>query len=314
MTSAFTPTVWLLVLGLLLTGCADRPPRAPEEPAAHPLMHRVWSTREQGFTTFAGLQEALADANYVLLGENHDNPAHHRLQAQIIAALPWPGTAIAGFEQINADQAPALEAWLRTAADGTVGLASALAWDRSGWPEWSLYEPVFAAVLARGWTPVDLMFPADIARAVFSEGIEAALDAATLGQLRPSELFGREQRLAMQALMADAHCGLLPGEHMAAMVEVQIARDAYMASRLASTAAGGRAVVITGNGHIRRDWGIPQFLQRLQPKAEVVAIAMAELDPERREPGDYAAAAPGWSDFTIFTPAHDRGDPCADIP
>ncbi|MEQ9463883.1 MAG: ChaN family lipoprotein [Haliea sp.] len=309
-----TRPLLLGLLGLLLTGCVNIPPRTPAEPGEHPLMDRVWSARTQAFTTFEEMQEALARADYVLLGENHDNPVHHQLQAEIINGLQWPETAIAGFEQVDADQAPALEAWLDAGPAGTAGLAEALDWEHSGWPDWPLYEPVFAAVLERGWQPVDLMFPAATVRAVFSDGLDAALDAETRQQLQPDTLFSAEQRLAMQELMADAHCGLLPAEHMAAMVQVQIARDAYMASRLASARSGERAVVITGNGHARRDWGIPRFLQRLQPDATIVAVTMAELEPERIKPGDYAAATPAWSDFTIFTIAHDRGDPCADIP
>lgn len=309
-----TRLLLLGLLGLLLTGCVDTPPRTAPAPGAHPLLNRVWSAREQTFTTFTAMHEALAGADYLLLGEHHDNPVHHQLQAEIITGLPWSETAIAGFEQVDADQAPALEAWLRGDSTGTAGLATALSWEQSGWPEWRLYEPVFAAVLERGWQPVDLMFPAATVRAVFSDGLDAALDATTREQLQPDTLFSAEQRLAMQELMADAHCGLLPAEHMAAMVQVQIARDAYMATRLAGARNGGRAVVIAGNGHARRDWGIPRFLQRLQPEATIVAVTMAELEPERIEPGDYAAATPAWSDFTIFTAAHDRGDPCADIP
>jgi len=312
MTALLNPTTCLLLLICLLAGCLDTRHRMAAEPQAHPLLLQVWSSATPGFISMDELLAALADADYVLLGENHDNPAHHKLQAQIIAALPWPDTAIVGFEQINADQAPALETWLLAAPEGTAGLDLALGWEQSGWPEWALYEPVFAAVLTRGWRPLDLMFPGAIVRAVFSDGLEAALSSDAIERLRPEALFSPQQRLEMQTLMADAHCGRMPAEHMAAMVEVQIARDVHMAWRLAGT--GERAVVITGNGHARRDWGVPVFLQQLRPEAKIVSIVLTEVAAERREPAAYATAQTAWSDFTIFTPAHDRGDPCAGIP
>lgn len=312
MTVHWHPAPWLLALSLALTltACLDTRQVAPADPAAHPLVNQIWSTGAQAFITMDTLQDMLADADYVLLGENHDNPAHHQLQAQIIAALPW-SQATVGFEQINSDQAPALEAWLENTPHGTAGLDTALNWAQSGWPEWALYEPVFAALRARGWRPLDLMFPAANTRAVFSEGLGAVLEADLVERLQPDTLFTAEQRLAMAALMADAHCGHMPAEHMQAMVDVQIARDAYMARRLASS--GERAVVITGNGHARRDWGVPVFLQRLRPQAKIVTVTLTEVAADRREPGLHATAQPGWSDVTVFTPAHDRGDPCAGL-
>ncbi|MDO8862827.1 ChaN family lipoprotein [Haliea sp. E1-2-M8] len=305
------PITWLL-LSYLLAGCVDTRQRTAAEPAAHPLLDQIWSTAAQGFIGMDELRHALANADYVLLGENHDNPAHHKLQAQIIASLAWPDPAVAGFEQIHTEQATALEAWLQSAPDGTSGLDTALDWEQSGWPDWALYEPVFAAVLARGWRPLDLMFPAATVRAVFSGGIDAALRSDVIEQLQPDALFSPEQRLEMQALMADSHCGRIPSEHMAAMVDVQIARDAHMAWRLATS--DKRAVVITGNGHARRDWGVPLFLQQLRPEAKIVSITLTELAADRREPGAYATARPTWTDFTLFTAAQDRGDPCAGIP
>ncbi len=305
------PTAGLILLAVLLTGCLDTRQRTPAEAAAHPLLNQLWSTEAQGFISMDELLSALADADYVLLGENHDNPVHHQLQAQIIASLPWPKPAVAGFEQIHSGQATALDAWLQSAAEGTSGLEKALAWEQSGWPEWALYQPVFAAVLARGWRPVDLMFASATVRDVFSDGVGAALPTDVIDQLQPDTLFSPEQRLAMQVSMGDAHCGHMPSEHMPAMVEVQIARDAHMAWRLATAAE--RAVVITGNGHARRDWGVPLFLQRLRPEANVVSITLTEVAASGVAPSAYVTAHASWSDFTLFTPAHDRGNPCAGI-
>lgn len=312
MTALLRPTtVWLLLLSCLVAGCVDLQQKSAAEAAPHPLLHQVWSTGAQAFTNMDDLQQELADADYLLLGENHDNPVHHQLQAQLIVSVPWPETAVAGFEQINTGQAPALEAWLQARLEGTSGLDTALGWEQSGWPDWELYQPVFAAVLARGWRPLDLMFPAATVRAVYSGGLEAALGADVIELIQPESLFTPAQRLQMQALMADSHCGRMPAEHLAAMVDVQIARDAHMAWRLAT--AGRRAVVITGNGHARHDWGLPLFLQRLQPEAKIVSIAMTEVRSDALQPAAYATAQTSWSDYTLFTPAHDRGDPCAGI-
>ena len=54
------------------------------------------------------------------------------------------------------------------------------------------------------------------------------------------------------------------------MVQAQVARDLWMAHALRQHAAQG-AVLIAGNGHVRRDAGVPYWLQRLgQPQSLVI--------------------------------------------
>src|SRR4051812_674712 len=47
----------------------------------HPLVGRVWDVKNATFITRDALWAKLVTADYVLLGEKHDNPDHHRLQA-----------------------------------------------------------------------------------------------------------------------------------------------------------------------------------------------------------------------------------------
>src|SRR5271166_4784966 len=52
----------------------------------NPLAGTIW-TSEFEEITLAQLEAALANARFVLLGEVHNNPDHHRLQAQLIDGL-----------------------------------------------------------------------------------------------------------------------------------------------------------------------------------------------------------------------------------
>ena len=54
----------------------------------HPLTGKIFSVADQAFVTEAQLLDALSGADYVLLGEKHDNPIHHQIQAKIVAGLP----------------------------------------------------------------------------------------------------------------------------------------------------------------------------------------------------------------------------------
>ena len=90
------------------------------------------------------------------------------------------------------------------------------------------------------------------------------------------------------------------------MMRVQRARDAMMADRLAATSGRGGGVLIAGNGHVRKDRGVPWYLARLRPGARSVSIGLLEvrdgvLEPPSGLPYDYV-----W-----FTPrVDDGGEPC----
>ena len=53
----------------------------------HPLVGRVYAVREGRYLSPAALLDALVGARDVLLGEAHDNPDHHRLQAALAGRL-----------------------------------------------------------------------------------------------------------------------------------------------------------------------------------------------------------------------------------
>ena len=87
------------------------------------------------------------------------------------------------------------------------------------------------------------------------------------------------------------------------MVAVQRLRDAALARAVvrALAATGGPGAGITGNGHARRDWGLPRVLARVAPEARVHVLLQGEEDvvPE------------GGHDEVVFAPAAPREDPCA---
>ena len=60
-------------------------------------------------------------------------------------------------------------------------------------------------------------------------------------------------------------------------------------------------MLLAGNGHVRRDHGVPQLLAAAEPAARIVAVGFGE-------PGTPPAA---YYDAWWVTPATERGDPCA---
>src|SRR5690348_2805418 len=82
-----------VVVAALLLGCAVRPAAidlgAWQAPAGreHPLVGRIWDTKARRFATSDDVVASLTHTRYVLLGERHDNPDHHRVQVALLRAL-----------------------------------------------------------------------------------------------------------------------------------------------------------------------------------------------------------------------------------
>lgn len=273
----------------------------------------LWSAASAGVISREQLEQAITNADYLVIGEIHDNPEHHQVQARLLAhfADSHDGAVSVGFEQLTVDQQSLLDAFYQKADADPGTLGDALEWSQSGWPDYAIYEPLFAATLSRGLPIVPLMFTGAATRDIFSGGIEAALAKDALLRLRPDTLLSDGERKAVETEMQDAHCGKLPESMLPAMVNVQIARDAFMAYRIVQAAQ--RAVIITGNGHARRDRGMPRFLQRLRPDAQIVVVNLLEV-PEG-ETGAFETqasrrVASSITDYAVFTPAHPRDDPC----
>src|SRR6056297_3578014 len=90
------PPPWrafLVAAAAFLAACGT----APEDSSAPT---EYWSVEGGAWLTPAAVAAAVAEADYLLLGEIHDNAAHHLGQAQLLRAFPGDGVAV-GFEQLD---------------------------------------------------------------------------------------------------------------------------------------------------------------------------------------------------------------------
>ena len=108
--------------------------------ADHPLVGRIWDTRLNTFRNQGELFDDAASARHVLLGERNDNPDHHRLQALVLGAVAERGRRPAVvWEMLNFDDQPRIDDQLARAPHDAAGLAEAVDWAASGWPDWTHY-------------------------------------------------------------------------------------------------------------------------------------------------------------------------------
>ncbi|MGI9384183.1 MAG: ChaN family lipoprotein [Methyloligellaceae bacterium] len=280
--------------------------------ADHALAGRVWSARRKAFVAPGQLAETLAAADYVLIGEIHDNADHHRLQAWLIAALAKRRKPTVVMEMIGLEKADALDRYLAQDTADAAGLGPAVAWSKRGWPSWAIYQPIAEAALAARLT----IRAGDVRRAklkqVSREGLKA-IEATRRQRLKLNEPLGTALAAALREELATSHCGMLPESALPAMSNVQRLRDAVLADSLIGAGKTDGAVLIAGNGHVRTDRAVPWYIARRLPKARVVSVMLVELDSQTKRPEDELLTGPDGAaaaDFLWFTPGHDRGDPC----
>lgn len=315
----FSPLLFVAIV----VACA--PTREPVLPPAakwvsplgrdHPLVGRVWNVQQRAFVTDDDLVAAIGRANVAGIGEQHDNPDHHLLQARMLDALASRGRSPAVvFEMLDGDDQDAVRRALAQHPRDADAVAAAVDWAHSGWPAWSLYRPVFVAAVTHD-------MPLVAAGVDRKAAMKLAMEGATAAPADLVERFALDRPLpvateqSMRVEMRDAHCGLLPDSMLPGMVFVQRVRDASLADGLLRGGADRGAVLIAGNGHVRKDRGAP-WVVASHSHVAVVAIGLLEVRDAWTRPAEYAAGfevAELPFDFVVFTPRASDEDHCAKI-
>ncbi len=280
-----------------LSGCAVRGVRSGAPP---PSRLRIDSAG-------APLPEAMADLcghgdpiDFLLLGEVHDHPLQHRLRADWLQTLASRGRFVLAMEQFDADRQADIDA-ARARGSGAHAIAQASGFAFKGW-DWALYEPYVEIALRHDLPLVGANLSTSQARSI------ARGEPHPMAGIEPGG-WSDADREELADDIREGHCGMLPPASIAPMASAQRARDATMARALvdARRACGLAVVLLAGNGHVRRDLGVPRYLRDLVPRARVFSAGLIERDGAR---GSADADASGPFDLTIETPAHPRPDPC----
>ena len=290
---------------------------AQEAHKRHPLAGRVYDVVPGKLSDPADDPLPLPDG-IVLLGEVHDNPAHHQLRAWLIAetmrARPQWRPAVA-FEQIDTGRQEAVDRFERLNAGARTAdaLFDLLKWQDSGWPAADLYRPLIQAVVAAR-LPI---YAGDLPRARMRSVVRGGLS-----QIAPEERARLGLDSPLPAPLADAvlreleesHCGAMPPQALGGMAVAQQYRDAHMADVLLDMVQRhGSAILIAGNGHVRADRGVPWHLRQRARETPVTTVLLMEVEDGQTEPADYVPRGPDGrpaADHVIFTPRAERADPC----
>ncbi len=241
----------------------------------------------------------------VLLGEIHDNAQQHAVRVQALALLLQAGIRPAlAFEQFDRERQGEIDRVLsEKPADGVDRAGRLAALGGRGW-NWDLYRPFLELALQYRLPIVAANLSRADAIRVSKEGFGAVFDPAEQRRLGLDPL-SDDLLQAQEEAVEEGHCHQMAEQMLPALARAQIARDAALARAIGPYLQRG-VILLTGNGHARRDIGVPRFLPA-QQQDRVVTIALLERDT----PADAVPA--GAYDAVFRTSVQARADPCESL-
>ena len=242
----------------------------------------------------------LRDDTVALLGEVHDNPELHRLRARILRRAVdagWRPTLV--MEQFDVDRDDDIERSRRERPRDVRYLIDQATSTQSRW-SWNDYEPVIAMALEHDLPLRAGNLARGVAARIVRDGYAAAFARREIEELGLDRALDPGLLQGQQREIDAGHCGALPPAVLPSMARAQFARDAVMAQVLRRHPGRG-VVLLAGNGHVRRDLGVPRWFGSIA-SSRVLAVGFVEAD----QPIDRDAF-----DAVVVAPPAARKDPCS---
>jgi uncharacterized iron-regulated protein len=299
-----------VLLGLLLLSQSAPTAAAP----AVYVPERVYDTRRQTWTDFESMLADLARADVVFVGEQHDDPNTHRLQAAMLDGLRRRGVTLAlALEMFERDTQGGLDTYLSGGIAEDEFLASSRPWPRYA----TDYRMLVEMAKANGWPIIAANIPRRYASSVAKTGLSA------LDSLSPTERSWvasdvqcpRDAYFDRFAATMSGHDGA--GGTKVAAAERQATTERYYFSQcvkdetMAEAIATGfdqynRKLVVHVNGAFHSDFGqgtAERVRRRLNGRrvAVVSVLPVKDLDAVAPSREDLARA-----DYLVYTVAEAR--------
>lgn len=275
----------------------------PATPIPSYTPNRVYDSRKKRFIDFETLEARLAGADLVFVGEQHDDPATHRMELAVLEGIGRRrDSVVLALEMFERDVQPLLDKYLSGGSSEGELLKDARPW--KNYP--TDYRPLVELARGRGWPVVASNVPRSLASLVARGGLGGldTLPAATRSEVAegiscPEDDYFRKFAAAMGDMAGHGpQSGPTedPKARMKRMYEAQCIKDETMGESVARAWRPGR-LVVHYNGSFHSDFRLgtaERALRRSNGASLLVVTAMpvANLDSlkpskEDRKRADY---------------------------
>jgi uncharacterized iron-regulated protein len=276
----------LLLAGLIWEGCA----MMPETPVNLTVKDTdrqfpagtILSAQTRRAVTYEDMLADLEQVQVVFVGETHTSAVHHAIQARLVEALHarHPNLTV-GMEMFDHRYDPVLARWTAGELDREAFIQQSHWYVRqAGWGfDFDLYAPIFEAVQANRIRLVGLNVPGWIPSKISKSGLHNLLPDERRLVAENVDTDNAEHRAYVEGVFsANPHHQSGPFEYF---YEAQCAWEDTMAASIVRKMGDAPMVVIVGNGHIIRKFGVPDRVHaRNQASFRTVYLATVGSEVE----------------------------------
>jgi uncharacterized iron-regulated protein len=322
-----------LLAAIVLSVCAvvARAQQSPHLSSGY-IPHRVYKSGDKRFSDFEAMLAEIARADVAFVGEQHDDPATHRIERAILEGLSRRrGNVVVALEMFERDTQPSLDEYLAGRSNEEDFLKVSRPWPRY----MTDYRPLIEFARVHEWRVIASNTPRRIATQVSREGLGAARpDSEAERKLvasdfscplddyfkRFAEAMGKGHPGAHQNQEGENRTDKKQEEERRAALErfyyAQCVKDETMAESIANALVApgapgpqsdtqGGPLVVHFNGAFHSDYrlGTASRVIRRAPKSKVKVISVVPVEnldvinvDEYRKRGDYII-------FTLKPPA-----------
>ena len=267
--------------------------------------------------TWASLMDAIAEADVVVLGEEHDDSVAHRFQLAVVSQVlaTWPGSAVA-LEMLERDQQAEVNDYLAGTLTGSEFLEAVTGGPESTRSFAEFYLPIVDAAGSEEAPVIAANAPRQYVRMARTEGWDGLAARPESGQglyVLPKRLDQGDYRRRIEELMRSY--GKEPTrEAVDEVLRAQQIWDSTMAdSTLQALHDAEKVVLLVGRFHGDFAGGTVEEIRRRSTLVRVLYVTIINEDARRLRPEDL-----GRAEFVVYTGGVVRGedpiDPTDDEP
>jgi uncharacterized iron-regulated protein len=243
-----------MILGI--GGCAVTPKTLSIKDNPTRLMENtILKTATLSAVSHEQLIADLADARVVYVGESHTNPAHHVIQLEVIKSLVQTTAHLTiGMEMFDHTYQPVLDQWTAGELDQT-DFVEKTHWYANWRFDFDLYRDILEYAKEKGLRIIALNVPIYIPPRIRVGGLASLSEADRMHLPDIIDTTNTDHRAYLEEIF-NLHA--FSGRDMFDFFyEAQCTWEDSMAEAVAENVGSGKMVVLAGNGHIIRKFGIP---------------------------------------------------------
>ena len=218
----------------------------------------IIATQTRSAVSFEEMLVDLEQVSVVFVGEVHVNAAHHDVQARLVRSLHarHPNLAV-GMEMFDHRYDPILAQWSAGDLDREAFIQKTHWYvRRAGWGfDFDLYAPIFETVRDNNIRLVGLNVPGWIPSKISKSGLDNLLPDEREFVAQNVDTQNAEHRAYVEGVFnANPHHKIASFDYF---YEAQCAWEDTMAQSIVRKMGENPMVVLVGNGHIIRKFGVP---------------------------------------------------------